>query len=692
MFRSPGYCWTLLSRTSPATTLLIVCLLAVMVFAVPATALVRLDFEQKYFVHPGVQTWDLSLVRDQGTYHIYYTAVFETSPGATQADTLRHATSTDLKHWTLEAPVLAVGQGTWDAGALWAPDVFRDEANNRWAMAYTATDAQMNQRICMAYSDDLYSWTKSAANPVVEPDPNQYLWDPDASWSDFRDPYIYHDGDQWHMLVTAKKVVGLHTGVIYHGTSADLENWQDVGYVFANDGTEQWRVLESSQYHVFGSFHHLLFGEFDTSGVTVISSRDPADWSMANRVLLDYGYAPEIDEFDPGNHIYSRLAPYYRPDGNGLSYVVRLDTLLTAASDSTLVVHKPNPLDENWAVHSGTANLGNPVFGDNPLWRGEPSVGLVGHGYYGSKEYYQGPLSGRGGPGTQLGDGVTGVLESHPFTVTGNRMSLLVGGGNYPTTCYVALVDASDSSIIYSETGQDDDLMTRREWDLLPYQGLECVIHIVDAESGSFGHINVDEIVEYLDVIAPATPTAVVSLYHVDGVDLDWDDAPESDFQSHRIYRDIEPGFTPSAATLLAEISVSAWTDTINLPWNLHYKITTVDQAGNESAPGSASGISPVPLPDVTLGNRLAAAVPNPFNPTTKLAFETARSGPVRLRVFDAAGRLVITLVDEVLEAGEHQAVWDGRDGRGRSVAAGVYLYQMESHGFTTTRRMTLVK
>lgn len=636
--------------------------------------------------------WDFSIIRPDSVYHIYYHTILESTPHATRADTIWHATSPDLKHWDIEGPILTAGPDSWDSGAMWAPDVFRDETNNRWVIAYTGCDSQMNQRICMAYSEDLFTWNKSSTNPTVVPDTNQYVWDPSHSWSNFRDPFVYRQDNQWHMLVTAQQWLGVNTGVLYHGTSIDLENWLDVGILFAHDGTDRWRVLESAQYHVIGDYHHLLFGEYDTPGITLLSAQQPGDWTMANRVLLDYGYAPEIDEFDPEARIFSRLAPYLQPNGIDLAYVVRLDTLLTDPDGANPLVHKPHPLDDDWPVHTGTANLGNPIFGDNPLWRGEPSVGMVGNGYYGSKEYYQGPLSGRGGPGTQLGDGVTGILESHPFIVTGQRMFLLVGGGDYPTTCYVALVNASDSTIIFSETGQDSDPMTPREWNLVPYQGLECIIRIVDEETGPFGHINVDEIVEIYDVEAPGLPTSVVAAYRADGVDLDWDDAPETDFKLHRIYRSSDPDFVPGPGNLLQETFVSAGTDPTIHPWDFVYKITTVDMVGNESPPRSPSEISGIPFPGSPAGNVLAEAVPNPFNPSTRLDFEIAKSGPVRLRIYDPAGRLVVTLVNETLSAGRHHAVWDGRDSAGRMAAAGIYLYRLETGDFSTTRRMTLIK
>ena len=85
--------------------------------------------------------------------------------------------------------------------------------------------------------------------------------------------------------------------------------------------------------------------------------------------------------------------------------------------------------------------------------------------------------------------------------------------------------------------------------------------------------------------------------------------------------------------------------------------------------------------------------------PAPRLALEVkpvspAPGGRIQLhhRIFDAAGRLVTTLVNEELTAGTHQASWDGKDLSGRAMAAGVYLYRLETAGQILTRRMTLVK
>jgi hypothetical protein len=83
---------------------------------------------------------------------------------------------------------------------------------------------------------------------------------------------------------------------------------------------------------------------------------------------------------------------------------------------------------------------------------------------------------------------------------------------------------------------------------------------------------------------------------------------------------------------------------------------------------------------------------PNPFNPSTTIAFDLASPAPVTLSIFDLRGRLVRTLVDRELPAGRHAVVWDGRGRRGEVVASGTYLYRLVAGGETVTRRMTAVK
>jgi hypothetical protein len=466
----------------------------------PILALLRIDFEQSYYVHPGLQVWDFCLVRHEGLYHIFYHTLPEEESGPTQADTLWHATSLDLTHWERVGPVLTVGPGWWEAEALWAPDVVWDEAQGRWAMLYTGVDSLKVQRPCAAFSPDLYSWTKSVANPVFTPDSLQYFWSPTTPWSSFRDPFLYFADGVWNMLSTAgvrrNGYPGVRRGIIHRAESSDLEHWSDAGVFYENDSITPWQDLESCQYWREGTFHHLFCAEYDVPGTTHLVADDPSGWTMASRELFDLGGAPEVNEVAPGVRLFSRLGKGQYPQKNSWFQVVRFDTLDFWAEGSQPHLRSHHPLERDWEVREGIVTLGNPTFGDNTALRGEESCGLLGNSWFGSREYYQGPLSGHGYPGHQLGDEATGLLITPPFVITGDVIRLRIGGGRYPETCFVALLDAATGTVLQRATGHGHETMVERAWDVRPDQGRLVILTIVDNENGPMGHINVDEIEE----------------------------------------------------------------------------------------------------------------------------------------------------------------------------------------------------
>lgn len=89
---------------------------------------------------------------------------------------------------------------------------------------------------------------------------------------------------------------------------------------------------------------------------------------------------------------------------------------------------------------------------------------------------------------------------------------------------------------------------------------------------------------------------------------------------------------------------------------------------------------------------RLHQNHPNPFNPSTRIAFELDAPARVELRIYDAGGRLVRTLLGATLEAGGHTVAWDGRDDRGAAVGSGVYYLRMQTPGHHATRKMVLLQ
>lgn len=90
---------------------------------------------------------------------------------------------------------------------------------------------------------------------------------------------------------------------------------------------------------------------------------------------------------------------------------------------------------------------------------------------------------------------------------------------------------------------------------------------------------------------------------------------------------------------------------------------------------------------------RLHRSAPNPFNPTTTLRYDLARSGHVCLVVHDVAGRRVRALVDGEQIASAYRIRWDGRDDAGDEVASGVYWARLTtSRGFTGATKLVVLK
>lgn len=104
----------------------------------------------------------------------------------------------------------------------------------------------------------------------------------------------------------------------------------------------------------------------------------------------------------------------------------------------------------------------------------------------------------------------------------------------------------------------------------------------------------------------------------------------------------------------------------------------------------TSSGDDPViPAPVFSL----AQNHPNPFNPSTRISFSLARSEqPAHLRIYNAKGQLVKTLLEGIQPAGPQSLVWDGRDDSGNPVSSGIYLFRLESGGESLTRKMILLK
>ncbi len=188
------------------------------------------------FALPDSWVWDFWTADDGEQYHLFFLFASRAlhDPGARHYRAgVGHAVSSDLVHWTRVQDAIVHGEpGEFDELATWTGSITR-HPDGTWLMFYTgaslAPSGSNMQRVGLAASPDLYTWTKQGL--VAEADPRWYE-QLDGGWHDwaFRDPWVLPDpdGDGWHMLVTARGNAGPvdERGVVGHAWSPDLRQWE----------------------------------------------------------------------------------------------------------------------------------------------------------------------------------------------------------------------------------------------------------------------------------------------------------------------------------------------------------------------------------------------------------------------------------------------------------------------------------
>lgn len=262
-------------------------------------------------------TWDMWFADDGDHYHAFY---LKASRALGDPDrrhwhvTVGHAVSGDLHTWREVRDALIASDGpAFDDFTTWTGSVVRG-ADGTWRMFYTGTsraEKGMVQRIGVATSSDLVTWTKAGTRAACEADARWYEKYDAVSWPDeaWRDPWVFADGDQWHMLVTARAKDGSpdDRGVIGHATSSDLETWtvqpplSEPGAGFGHLEVPQVETIDGRLVLVFSSLHGELAQARRDAGerggvwsVPVDSATGPYDTSKASRLTDESLYAGRL--------------------------------------------------------------------------------------------------------------------------------------------------------------------------------------------------------------------------------------------------------------------------------------------------------------------------------------------------------------------------------------------------------------
>jgi len=196
-------------------------------------------------------------------------------------------------------------------------------------------------------------------------------------------------------------------------------------------------------------------------------------------------------------------------------------------------------------------------------------------------------------------------------------------------------------------------------------------------------------VLRYHDTATPVFLQAFAAARVADGARVRWETTGDGNLAALGLWRE-----SPTAP----RERIARWEGAPTGPGEYEDRAAPVGEASYwlqvTAADGAAQWYGPATLAPTALPARLAMRqnAPNPFNPRTTLRFDLPAAGPVRLTVYDAAGRPVRALVDRDLPVGPHDIVWDGRDAAGRGAASGSYFARLTAGGRQVTVRMTLVR
>jgi beta-fructofuranosidase len=260
---------------------------------------------------PDDWVWDSWLADDGEVFHLFFLKARRAlgDPDLRHgAATVGHAVSTDLRQWELRPDALVPASATaWDDRAIWTGSVAEGD-DGVWRLYYTAlstVDGDVNgQRLGLAESDDLQTWHRVGALPLLEADPRWYRTvGPGHRTSEtWRDPFVFRDpgGDGWHMLITARAADGppLGDAVLGHARSHDMRTWETGPPLtepagFGHYEVPQVEVVDGQPVLVFSCLAH-----------DMIAARRPAQpdvgtWSVLGETVLgpwDMATARPFDE------------------------------------------------------------------------------------------------------------------------------------------------------------------------------------------------------------------------------------------------------------------------------------------------------------------------------------------------------------------------------------------------------------
>ncbi len=285
---------------------------------------------------------DHTWIKDSnGLYHLFFH-----NEGLDTGSDIEHYTSTDLQSLSYVGVVLRKNPGGWDSYSLWAPHVVK--RGKTYFMLYTGTsgpgnDPYAEQRIGLATSTDLMTWTRYPVNNCPGTSGDGCIYECNECWTTWndppgsfnrqcRDPFVIWDlfNQRWVMFTTAKS--RNQFGVVTVAYSTNLTTWVGAGFIDATrrlasgaGGQMTGGQAENAYVMSHGGSHYLLFTDW----------QDPEDSvSVFNpRTIVQYATSSTLDADSTGSFNWTYRGYIPDPGVNAIE-VLRISNTISIMSQS----------------------------------------------------------------------------------------------------------------------------------------------------------------------------------------------------------------------------------------------------------------------------------------------------------------------------------------------------------------------
>ncbi|MCP4548344.1 MAG: T9SS type A sorting domain-containing protein [bacterium] len=189
---------------------------------------------------------------------------------------------------------------------------------------------------------------------------------------------------------------------------------------------------------------------------------------------------------------------------------------------------------------------------------------------------------------------------------------------------------------------------------------------------------------------SPITLSSMTMTPASEGTILEWQLAENSDVGSFRLTAHTADNVRRIACEEIVPGSFIA-RDVDPYPLDA-FEITYVLECREEGNDWSELTTRTLAIDAVSAAPAIRGNFPNPFNPETTISFSLRSREQVLLTIHDIAGRLVDVVLDEAIDPGRHEVVWNGLDTFGHEQSSGLYFARLVAGGEISTQKMVLIR